>query len=348
VNQSVQWEAAALGLLRGVPGVEGVDTAGALRSGLRVDGIVRFAGLQASVVFEAKRRINAGAVWQLIEHSRRLGADTGYIVVVEESTAEARALLARHGIGLIESRGYAHVELPGLLVHKEPCREAAARPTRPAAPRLAGKAGVAAQALLLEPEREWKVADVAGVAGVSVGLAHRVLARLEGENILIAQGAGPRRTRRLVNPRALLDLWAEEAEAARPRRTGSHVLARTPDERNRMLAAALDAAEIHYAITGAAAAAMLTPLATAIPITEIWAPTDLLVEDVLAAASAEPVDEGANVVVLQEKGDAGLAFARRQENIAIANVFRLYADLRRDPRRGREQAANLREKVIGF
>ena len=106
--------------------------------------------------------------------------------------------------------------------------------------------------------------------------------------------------------------------------------------------------EVPYAMTGAAAAALLVPLVTAIPTTEVWLPAKLLTNDALRAIRAEPADEGANVVVLQAKGDAPLAFARRRDGVTIANVFRLYADLRRDPRRGREQADNLRREVIGF
>ena len=76
--------------------------------------------------------------------------------------------------------------------------------------KLTGKAGLVAQALLGAPARPWQVHEVADVATVSVGLAHRVLARLERERLVQVEGAGPKRTRRLSNPGALLDLWVEE------------------------------------------------------------------------------------------------------------------------------------------
>ena len=57
---------------------------------------------------------------------------------------------------------------------------------------------------------------------------------------------------------------------------------------------------------------------------------------------------GQNVVFLQAKDDTPLAFRQKVGNVWIANSFRLYADLRRDPRRGREQADHLRQAVIGF
>jgi hypothetical protein len=342
-------EVAALRLLRSVPGIEAVETDVSVGNDRRVDGIVLFSDRQASAVFEVKRHVNAATAWQLIDYAKHLDKDArGYILIAGDSTAEARALLAEHGIGLIDGLGNAHVELPGLLIHMEQRRQKAARPDRPTVPRLTGKAGVVAQALLLEPERAWKVTDVADVADVSAGLAHRVLARLETERVITAEGAGPQRMRRVVNPTALLDLWAEETAIEQPHRVLAHVVARTPEARTRNLARNLEAREVPYAVTGAAAAALLAPLVTAIPTTEIWLPAKLLTDDALAAARAEPVSEGANVVLLQGKGDASLAFARHHDGITVANVFRLYADLRRDPRRGREQADNLRREVIGF
>jgi hypothetical protein len=60
------------------------------------------------------------------------------------------------------------------------------------------------------------------------------------------------------------------------------------------------------------------------------------------------VPEGPNVIFLQAKDDTPLAFRERADEVWVANRFRLYADLRRDPRRGREQAEHLRQELIGF
>ena len=60
------------------------------------------------------------------------------------------------------------------------------------------------------------------------------------------------------------------------------------------------------------------------------------------------MEEGYNVVFLQAKDDAPLAFRQQIGGLWVANRFRIYAELRRDPRRGREQADHLRAEVIGF
>jgi hypothetical protein len=66
------------------------------------------------------------------------------------------------------------------------------------------------------------------------------------------------------------------------------------------------------------------------------------------ACGAGRVSEGQNVVFLQAKDDAPLAFCELADDLWVVNRVRLYADLLRDPRRGREQADHLRREVIGF
>lgn len=342
VNIKGRFEADALRVLREVPGLTVHAEPGG--AGRRVDAILRFAGRRAPIAVEFKRRANAATARQLVDQADTL-ADTPLLMVAGETTAEARAILEAHGIGVIDGLGNAHLELPGLLFHLEGNRPRR-RATGPITPiRLRGKAGIAAQALLLQPDRNWKVQDLAKEAGVATGLAHRVLARLEEEGVVAAEGSGPQRVRRVTNRAALLDLWAEE-QLERPRRTLGHLLAQTPQQLIQQLGTNLGRAGIDYALTGAAAANLVAPFVTAVPVVEVWVAETAAPEQLGAAAG--PVTEGQNVVFLQGKDDAPLVFREQRQNLWLANRFRLYADLQRDPRRGREQANHLREQVIGF
>lgn len=337
-------EADALRVLRQLPRVAVVEREprGPDRG---ADAVLHFAGTRAPVAVEFKRRANAATAWQLVDYARS-HPDMAAVLIADETTAEARDILERHGIGVIDGLGNAHLELPGLLLHLE-AREAARRGGATPPTRLSGKAGLAAQALLLAPHRDWHLQDLEEEAGIAHGLAHRVLARLERENLVTAEGKGPQRVRRLTNPTALLDLWAEE-NVDRPRRTAGYALARSPQELVRDLGRGLTTRSITYAVTGAAAASLVAPFITAVPIVQMWVPAKAAPEDVLDAAGAEPVTDGENVVLLQAKDDTQLAFREQVGDTWIANRFRVYVDLRNDPRRGREQADHLREEVIGF
>lgn len=307
-----------------------------------VDAVLEFAGSRTRVLFQVKSRASAATAWQVARYAEgRHG--TPVLLVAGETTAEARDILRREGVGVADGLGYAHIELPGLLIHLDGRQgHEQARPVR-----LSGKAGVAAQALLREPERDWQVQQVADRAGVSLGLAHRVLARLTAEGVVAAEGTGRYRVRRVISPGALLDLWAEES-TYRPVRTNAYLLAQSPRQLAGQLGGGLGRAGIGYALTGAAGASLVAPFITAVPVAEVWVAASAAPEQLYTAAGAEPVADGHNVAFLQVRDDTPLAFREEAAGLWVASRFRLFADLRESPRRGREQADNLRREVIGF
>ena len=266
------------------------------------------------------------------------------VVVAEEMTGKAREILAAAGIGAVDGLGNVHLDLPGLIMRITGTR----RTRRPAGPiRLSGKSGLVAQAMLLDVERSWRVSDLTERCAVSAGLVHRVLRRLEDEGAVAAHGAGPNKKRRLSNPAALLDLWAEE-HRDRPYRQPAFILAQSTDQLIGSLCDGLEAAAIDYALTGSAAAVRIAPFISNVPVAEVWLASAVAAGDVCAQIGATPVESGPNVVLLQERDDGPLAFRTHQPGMWATNLFRLYVDLRRGPRRGAEQAEHLRREVIGF
>jgi hypothetical protein len=346
VNISGPLEVEALRVIREIPGLAVDPEPGGARADRGADAILRFAGQQARVMVEFKQRANAATAWQLI-HDAEHYPDARLLLIAGETTSEAREILEDRGVAVIDGLGNAHIEFPGLMFHVEG-HGRQQRPPRPNPPtRLRGKAGLAAQALLLDPDREWTVQDLAHEAGIAAGLAHRVLARLQTEGVVTAEGTGPRRVRRVTNPTAMLDLWAEE-QRDRPARTNGYLLAQTPRELIERVGANLGRAGINYALTGAAGASLVAPFVTAIPVVEVWVAATAAPEELHRGAATQAVTEGQNIVFLQAKDDAPLAFRQETNDVWLANRFRLYADLRRDPRRGREQAEHLRAEVIKF
>ena len=336
----------ALRILRDVP-VVAVEPRTAEDGGDPGDAVLCRGRVAEPVALTVRRAANAATARQLARTAAAV-PDRNLLLVAVATTAEAREILERHGVAMVDGLGNAHIDLPGLVLHTQGRPRPRGGGSARGQARLAGKAGVTAQALLLDPERGWKVQDLAGDADVSIGLAHRVLARLQEEGLVTADGAGPRRVRHLVDPSALLDLWAEENIDRGVRRARAFRLARDPRRLAGAVSAALDAAGIGHAVTGAGAAALVAPFVTAVPVTEVWIESLVSLDSAVAAAGAEVVDAGANLVLVQGSGDEPLAFRRQAEDTWIVNPVRLFSDLRRDPRRGREQADSLRQEVIGF
>lgn len=338
----------ALSVLRSVPGVEVVALEQPIGDA-KADAVIRSAGTPHPVVIEFKRHANTATAHQLIAWANRLPADAALVLVADTTTTEARRLLEDNGIGVIDGLGNVHVELPGLLLHLEPRAGRTAQKAGPTPPsRLTGKAGIVTQALLLDPQRRWTVTDLSERSAVSAGLTHRVLARLEREGIVATQGAGPHRTRQVREPAALLDLWAEEAKDRRIQRLRAFRLSRDPNGLAGTASNALSQAGIDHAVTGPAVAQLLAPFVTAVPVVDMWVTQRVELSTAASAAGAEPVETGHNLVLAQAEADSPLAFHTQQDGLSVVNHFRLYLDLLRDPRRGREQAARLREEVIGF
>ena len=335
-----------LRILREVPGVTTEPTVAGRQ---RPDIVVRAGDVSHIVEVKAQRATNAAGARQLIEYARHLPEDAHLLLVARTTTEEARRLLEDAGVAVIDAQGNMRVELPGMFVWTEGRPTPATRDKQGEPPvKLTGKAGVATQALLREPTRWWQVHDLAVAADISVGLAHRVFARLERDQLIDVKGAGPKRIRRVSNPTALLDLWAEEMRDRRVTQVRAFRLARDARAHARSLSDLLTEAKIDHAVTGAAGAAPLAPFATSIPVIDIWITDTVALADAAEAVGAEIVDEGHNVLLRQATGDAPLVFRTMVEKVWTVNPFRLYFDLRQDPRRGREQADRLREEVIGF
>ena len=339
VNVGLEFEAEALRVLRSIPELAvTVDN----ERDPRGDAAIRYAGVEIPVALEFKARVSSAAAHQIVHRARQYEMPT--VVIAAEMTGRAREILDGAGIGSIDGLGNVRLALPGLLMRIT----GTTRPRRPAVPtRLSGKSSVVVQAMLLDVERSWHVSDLTQSCGVSAGLAHRVLRRLEDEGVVTADGVGPRKVRRISNPAALLDLWAEEHHD-RPTRRPVFLLAQTTDQMIDILCEGLETAAVDYALTGAAAAARIAPFVTSVPVAEVWLSSTAATSEVCDELGATPVESGPNVVLLQERDDAPLAFRTHESGVWTANVFRLYVDARRDPQRGREQSDHLRREVIGF
>jgi hypothetical protein len=346
VNIAGPLEGTALSILRDIPGV---TTEARLGDGRRADVVVRAGNASHIVELKAQRTINAANARELIDYAHRLPNATHLLLVARTTTEEARRLLEDAGVALIDAEGNMRVDLPGIFLWTEGRRTRAARDKQSGPPvKLTGKAGVAAQALLREPQRWWRVNDLATVADISASLAHRVLSRLERDNLIEVDGTGPKRIRRVSNPAALLDLWAEEMHDRHVKQVRAFRLARDARAHAKSLSGLLAAANISHAVTGPAGAARLAPFVTSVPVVDIWITQAIALDVAARAVDAQVVQEGHNVLLRQEAADAPLVFRSTVDDVWTANPFRLYLDLRKDPRRGREQADRLREEVIGF
>ncbi len=340
----------AVTLLRALPGAPMIGDA---LPGSTDDGSLRFS--DASLVLRVDQKAHVDPVIAHAIEAGNASRSEPLLVVAKTTTSIAREILEAHGIAYVDAAGNAAIDLPGLHVRTGSLARSASftagaviasAPGVPASPRLAGKAGLIAQALILEPERAWTLDAMAERAGVSSALAHRVFSRLERMTVLAADGRGPRKTRRVASAAALLDLWAEEAVEPRERRTPAYALLR--GDGTREVSSRLTKHALAHAVTGVAAAARRVAVLTSVLVTEVRVEAARTPAEIAAAADARLVEEGANIVFVQGPDDAELRFRREVEGVWLAAETRVYLDALRDPRRGAEQAREYRSQVFGF
>ena len=340
----------AVTLLRALPGAPVVGEA---VPGSTDDGSLRFS--DAGLVLRVEQKAHVDPVIAHSIEDRNVGRPEPLLVVARTITSVAREILESHGIGYVDAAGNAAIDLPGLHVRTgslvrsgsfTASAEIAPGPPSSTSPRLAGKAGLIAQALILEPERAWTLDAMAERAGVSTALAHRVFTRLERVTVLSAEGRGPRKTRRVASPGALLDLWVEEAVEPKERRTPAYALVRGDGARE--LSSRLAKSDVIHAVTGVAAAVRRVALLTSVLVTEVRVEAARTPAEIAAAADARLVEDGANLVFVQGSDNAELRYRREVDRVWLAAETRVYLDALRDPRRGTEQAREYRSKVFGF
>ncbi len=147
---------------------------------------------------------------------RRLQAELPDVelVVVERAPAGLRAAAQQAGISWLDLDGAGRIDAGGLTYDAPPKRGVApdgranVSPFAPAASRVL-------KVLLSDPERAWRLSDVAHMAEINPGNAHRTLTALLRDGMLERAG----RAYLVSDPSRMLDAWAARYVPPRERLT---------------------------------------------------------------------------------------------------------------------------------
>jgi hypothetical protein len=270
------------------------------------------------------------------------------MVIAERLTRGVRASLEQAGCSYADGTGAVHIEAPDFLLHVDHDRDRNEGAIAP--PRGLGAVGVRViQVVLSDPERDWGVADLAEASGASTGQSHNVLLRLENEGHVRATGAGPARRRRVVQPGDLLD-WLVRVPAARKlhAKLNAYVYAPDVDALIARLSHSAQESGITWALTGAAGARVMGVTAvTSLPVAMVRVSPKPGLRAAAAALGAEPVNAGANLLLVSDVGDVGTRDVIRNGPVALAPPVRIWLDMQSEPR-GEDAAALFREAVLDY
>ena len=265
-------------------------------------------------------------------------AAPGKLLAITHASSKAAAAAAATNHVILPAGGY-RVVAPGIAIFKP---SPPSSPTGPRRAKLAGRSGVIAETLLLEPNQRWSITGLARRARVSIGLAHRALVRLEREGIVGASGAGPDKVRFLLHPTALAELWSQEEVPPPPVWRGYVYAPSSENIAHRVLDECPQAA-----VAGVLAANSYEPFLTQVPApVQVWVPQDFDIQT-LGQAGFQETGEGANVELLCGKdGDPWQVHAAGAD-LRKVSPWRAWVEISHARGRAKELADRLALRLRG-
>ena len=305
---------------------------------------------------EAKKSFYPRDVREVLWHLRELAHQANQkpnapevvpVVVAEAISPGAKELLRKERVGYYDIGGSLFLPAPNVYIYVDkPPPKTFSRTIRSL---FSGRRAQVLHAMLLNYEAWFRVHDLAELAEVSPSTASEGLIELERLEWVVARGRGPHKQRRLEEPSALLDAWAEQLAKMRPPAMHRYYvpLIRAGELVER-IAVTFAAHGVEYAIAGEAAGQHYAPFLSHLSRVHCRVPMGRALEHVLGKLGARDVDEGTNLVVIESRLPGELSFRELANGIWFASPVQVYLDLLRTEGRAKELAQHLRAERIGF
>lgn len=281
------------------------------------------------------------ALLQLREHVANLGHDATPIFIAPYLSVESQALCQKYEVGFLDLQGNARVIFDGVFIERRVANTPPAE-RRELKSLFKPKAAQILLVMLREPERAWRVSELAEAADVSLGHVSNVRTALLDREWATVTPDGLS----LVEPEALLDGWRDEYEEPAGKRlrfyTSLHGSA-FEDAAREALRGGLGKGQA--VLASFSAAHWLAPYGR-IGTHSFYADDAGLarLKDALMLSSAS---KGENVVVIVPK-DRGPLYdtVEPAPGIVCTSPVRTYLDLTVAGERGREAADHLRRERL--
>ncbi|MCB4755739.1 MAG: hypothetical protein LHV69_01665 [Elusimicrobia bacterium] len=256
---------------------------------------------------------------------------------------QARKICREEGVGYIDLAGNCFLQFPDYLVEKVVEKNPFPRRGRP--PSLFSPVSTRViRAFLEEPQRTWKVIELAETMKASLGQASKITQQLIADGYIAKTG----RELKLIAPTKLLDDWRDQYKSDTNGRTTTYSFEQYPERLMAHVAKSAEEKELRYALTSFAASSLVAPFVRGAETVEWYVENESAVDQWVQALDLRPVEAGANAVLIIPY-DKGVFYRTQNVNelILVSNI-QLYLDLTSNPARGREQAEFLRKERIPF
>lgn len=282
---------------------------------------------------------------QDLEHWFPNGTE-GHLLVVPNLTSAFLAACRKARLSAADLNGRLYLRAPGLLVELPALGGRRYRFELEPRNIFVGKSARIVRALLADPERSWRQAELVSRTGATSGLVSRIITHLVRQGILESSGSSNRElTYRILSRDELLDAWAQADDFARRVTTHRfHCLDQNPVQLARKLRNALTHGGPHFAFTQWIAAWLRHPY-TEPPLVSLYVP-QLPAPELLGSLGLRPVADGGRVWFHLPVDEGVFRETRVVDNLPLVSDAQIYLDLQHTGLRGPEQARALRESSV--
>lgn len=281
-------------------------------------------------------RIARAAVNQILRYKAALPDAYGIFLAPYVSSAAAE-ICTREGIGYVDLAGNCRLSFDRVYIRREgnPNPFSEKRDLRSL---YASRASRVLRVLLLNPDKRWKLQNLAAEAEVSLGQVYNVKERLADREWISTTGGV-----RLNSPEQLLAKWAESYDCGKSPSRDFYTLKST-NEIEYDLAETCRLKGIRYALTGFSGAARYAPF---VRYQRASAYVDEIGDELIESLRLKPVTSGANLSLLLPYDEGVYYGTRTFTGVDVVSPVQAYLDVRGVPGRGEEAADALMREVIG-
>lgn len=268
----------------------------------------------------------------------------GYPVLASKFLSpRVREICREEGVGYLDLAGNCLLRFEDFHLEKAVDKNPFPHPGRPAS-LFAPVSSRILRAFLEEPERVWKLSELAQVVRVSMGQTSNVLRRLIEEEYLKKDQLGFQ----LTQPAKLLEAWREEYVFKKNAPSPYYSFERSPEKVIARVAEIGKTKALPYAVTSFAAASLIAPFVRGVGAVHWYVDDEQALSQWVKALDLRPAEAGPNAVMLLPYDEGVFYRVQSIKGMTLVGNVQLYLDLYSDPARGREQAEFLRKKKLGF
>ena len=267
-------------------------------------------------------------------------------VIVDRAPPGLKKAAEDAGISYIDLQGGGRIVGPGFVyvVQRFPGLKSVADRSSRSSP-FAPKASRVVRALLSEPDRNWRLSDVASLVNLNPGNVHRALSALvesgyverDGDNYIV------------VNPGSLLEAWADISSIARER-----LSIPAEGDLKKAIRSIVKDLEGSAVVSGEFAAELLAPHLPARSALVhcldegAWPAVAKRAEERRRISLPSLMGPAADSVMVDLPDEGVAHFSRSVRGLDLVSPMQLYVDLYKQPSRGRDAAEEVRSQLLGY